>query len=278
MKCSLLVVTTTRLSLVERLFRSLGEQTHRNFEIIFVYEESCAAEAAALVETFKTTLDIKSLSVPKCGISRARNLGLSLLSGEIVSFPDDDCVYTPETLSEVVAIFCAAHHKVDALLAARAGLDEAIPASSGVKALGAVNRYALFGCSETFLQFYRSSCVQRVGSFDEKLGAGTGLPYGCGEDTDYALRAVQAGFTVLRSPSARVRHPSVDFSDQAMPTKVDTYACGRMYLLRKHSMPLWFRLANVVYPLAALAREVPRQGVRTVAYRWRMFSARLVHF
>jgi GT2 family glycosyltransferase len=277
MKCSLLVATTNRLTLVERLFRSLVEQKHKNFEVVFVYEEPCATDAVALTEAFQANLDIKSLSVPRCGISRARNLGLSLLTGDLVSFPDDDCVYTPDTLSEIVAIF-RAYPKADGLLAARAGLDTTVPVGTGSNAPGMVSRYALFGCSETFLQFYRSSCIRGVGSFDEKLGAGTGLPYGCGEDTDYALRALQAGFTVLRAPSVWVRHPSMDFSAQSMAAKVEAYACGRMYLLRKHALPLWFRVVNVVYPLAALAWEAPRHGLQTTGYRWRMFSARLANF
>jgi GT2 family glycosyltransferase len=270
-------VTTSRLALVERLFRSLADQTYKNFDVVFVHEQPCAAEAAALAEKFVGDVKILALPVPVCGVSRARNLGLPHLGGDIVSFPDDDCVYTPDTLSEIVALF-RARPEVDALLAARADLEEAIPADSAAKAPVAVNRYALFGCSETFLQFYRSPCVRSIGAFDEKLGAGTGLPYGCGEDTDYALRAMQAGFTVLRAPSARVRHPPVDFSDRSLAAKVEAYARGRMYLLRKHALPLWFRLANVAYPLAALAREVPGQGLQTLSYRWRMFAARLANF
>ncbi|MDR2489365.1 MAG: glycosyltransferase [Desulfovibrio sp.] len=276
MKCSLLVATTDRLALAERLFHSLAEQKHKDFEVIFVYEESCAEEAAALAEAFRAKLDIRLLSAPRCGVSQARNLGLPLLTGEITAFPDDDCVYPPDTLSGIVELF-RVHPEADALLAARADLDEALPAPPGATAPVPVNRYALFGCSETFLQFYRSACARNVGVFDEKLGAGTGLPYGCGEDTDYALRAMRAGFTVLRAPSVRVRHPSVDYNDQFLLAKVEAYARGRMRLLRKHSLPLWFRLANVVYPLMALLRELPRQGLKSARYRWRMFRARLVN-
>jgi GT2 family glycosyltransferase len=271
------VVTTNRLILAERLFRSLADQEYRNFEVIFVHEQSCASAAASLTEAFQAKLNIQSLSVPPCGISRARNLGMPLLQGEIISFPDDDCVYTPHTLSAAVAFFHS-HPRAGALLASKAGLDEAIAEMSQTTVAGALNRYLLFGCSETFLQFYRGACVRRLGFFDETLGAGTGLPYGSGEDTDYVLRALEAGFTVLRAPSVLVRHPVVDFSDPSLAAKVKAYARGRMYLLRKHALPWWFRLANVAYPLAALARELPKHGLRTAAYRWRMFSARLMHF
>jgi hypothetical protein len=51
-----------------------------------------------------------------------------------------------------------------------------------------------------------------------------------------------------------------------------------MYLLRKHSLPLWFRLANVLYPLAALLPDIPRAVLPVIAYRRRMFAARLAHF
>jgi GT2 family glycosyltransferase len=277
MKCSLLVATTNRLSLTERLLRSLAVQEHTDFEVVFVHEVSCAEKAADLAEAFRARLDIRPLPVPRCGISKARNLGMPLLRGDLIAFPDDDCVYPPDTLSEVVSLF-RAHPEADALLAARAGLDERLPAKSGARVPSRVNRYALFGCSETFLQFYRAPCVRNVGLFDETLGAGTGLPYGCGEDTDYALRAAAAGFTVLRAPWLRVRHPCADLGDPSLAAKVDAYAAGRMRLLRKHALPLWFRIANVAYPLAALARELPGQGRRSLSYRWRMFAARLANF
>ena len=36
--------------------------------------------------------------------------------------------------------------------------------------------------------------VEAVGAFDETLGPGAGTPWGSGEDTDYHLRILKAGF------------------------------------------------------------------------------------
>jgi hypothetical protein len=304
MTFSLLVVTTDRLTMVDSLFRSLETQTRKDFEVVFIHGERCAVQAAGLASRFEGTLDIKRRAVPACGVSKARNLALPLCGGDVVAFPDDDCVYVPHTLAAAAEIF-RLYPEAGGILAAGADLEplgheevsEALPtfgtketrrdrevdaglSPGGARAARAlpVNRYAVFGRSETWRQFYRRRCVESVGAFDEALGPGSGYPYGCGEDTDYALRVLRAGFRILRAPSVVVRHPAPNVRDPGLGARVEAYACGRMYLLRKHSLPLWFRLANVLYPLAALVPDISRAVLPVIAYRRRMFAARLAHF
>lgn len=268
MKFSLITVTTDRLPLTERLFHSLAAQTRGDFEILFVHGPACSEGARALAGRFPH-LDVKPLASRDHCLSRSRNLALPLAKGEIIAFPDDDCAYEPDTLAEILSLF-QERPEADVLLAGKG------PLPAGGKGLaGPVNRYAVFEGSETFLQFYRKQCVDALGPFDERLGPGTGLPYGSGEDTDYALRAVEAGFGVFRAPSAVVRHPEADLRDPGLSRKVKAYAAGRMYLLRKHSMPAWFALANVVYPLLRIPGECLKACGPAAGYRWNMFTARL---
>jgi glycosyltransferase involved in cell wall biosynthesis len=310
MRFSLLVVTTDRLHAVKRLFRSLEAQTCKDFSVVFVHEETCAARAAELARRCGGIENMTLLPVSVCGVSRARNRGLPLCGGDIIAFPDDDCVYAPHTLAAAAEMF-RLYPEADGLLAAGADAkttghpatpgheevddtlrtsgpekirrdsdvaDNLPPSGERTGRARPVNRYAVFGDSETWRQFYRRRCVESVGAFDERLGAGSGYPYGSGEDTDYALRVLRAGFRVLRAPSVTVRHPAPDVRDPGLGARIEAYACGRMYLLRKHSLPLWFRLANVLYPLAALALDIPRAALPVIAYRRRMFAARLAHF
>jgi glycosyltransferase involved in cell wall biosynthesis len=311
-KFSLLVVTTDRLHPTERLFRSLAAQTHKDVEVLFVYGEACAADALALARRYAGALDVRTLASPTPALSRARNMALPLLTGDFVAFPDDDCAYCPDTLEKALAFF-AAHPEADVLLAAGKALREADartysatnatgkmrvkghhapcgvqgqrpcrgrgaepPQGSGQSpGLRVVNRYAAFRRSGTIVQFYRRRCVEAVGPFDEELGPGTDLPYGCGEDTDYVLRALAAGFRVYRTHSVVVRHEEVNPLDPPPAPKVRAYAAGRMRLLRKHGLPLWFVSANVVWPLLCVPGECLRVCRAVVRFRWGMFRARL---
>ncbi|MDR1946373.1 MAG: nucleotidyltransferase family protein [Desulfovibrio sp.] len=286
---SLLVVTTDRLHFVERLFQSLAEQTYKDFEVILVHGEACAGEVPSFVRKHACLPAIKTVLSPGLGLSRARNLALPMLRGDFVAFPDDDCVYRPGTLAKVLSLF-RAHPEADVLLAGAAVLPAEAdpqadgkgmsvrkerPFSCGKKNLRAVGRYSAFRRSETFVQFYRRSCVDAVGPFDEGLGPGTGLPYGCGEDTDYVLRALASGFGVFRASDAVVCHPAVNLHDPALPRKVKAYAAGRMYLLHKHAVPFWFVMANIAWPLMCIPGECLRECLAVARCRLGMFRARV---
>jgi GT2 family glycosyltransferase len=269
---TLIVVTTDRFSLVERLFHSFVSQRYKNFAVLFVHGKMYGEEAQTITERFGGSLNVRTFASPSDSVSAARNLALSAVAGDVVAFPDDDCVYTPETLQTAFEIF-SARPEADVLLGARTHLSErqkSRPAAS-VAAARIRSRYAAFRNSETFLQFYRTRCVRTVGPFDETLGPGTGLPYGSGEDTDYVLRAFAAGCAVFRAPGVVVAHPAPSLEDPGFYPKARSYAVGRMRLLHKHSMPLWFELANILYPLC----RIPPDCLPVLRYRWTVFRARL---
>jgi GT2 family glycosyltransferase len=287
-KFSLLIVTTNRLHLVERLLHSLAVQTYGNFEVILVHGPACPEDARASAGRFPG-LNIRLLTSKDHCLSRSRNLALTGTTGDIIAFPDDDCVYCPDTLKNAASLFTA-HPEAEALLAVREDLREAdvLPAVqknlqeagavSGARAgaaLPSVNRYAAFRHSGTIVQFYRKQCVEVVGPFDERLGPGTGLPYGCGEDTDYVLRALAAGFGVYRAPAVVVRHAPMNIREAGISAKIEAYARGRMYLLRKHGLPAWFVAANIAWPLFCVPGECLRECRAVVRFRWDMFRARL---
>ena len=39
------------------------------------------------------------------GLSLNRNFGLQMATGDIVGFPDDDCIYYPDTLNNILSFF-----------------------------------------------------------------------------------------------------------------------------------------------------------------------------
>jgi len=274
-KFSLIAVTTDRLHLADRLFASLVAQTHKSFEVIFVHGKDCTTEAQALVSSYAANLDIKTVvSADNC-LSRSRNLALPLVSGDIVAFPDDDCVYEPNTLLQCVGVFSSLP-QVHVLAARMLDFGEVIaPPATAVQEL---NRVSVFRHSFSTVQFHKLECVKAVGGFDEDLGVGSATPYQSGEDTDYMLRSLKSGFCLAYAPSIIVRHSTVNLRDPALPEKVKAYARGRMRLLRKHDMPTWFIIANIVYPLARMPVECLWWCARAARYRWNMFRARLAAY
>jgi len=99
-KFSLIVGTLGRSAELAQLFDSLVVQTHHNFEIIVV-DQNDDDRAKLVVDRFIDRLNILHLASAK-GLSRARNVGLAHVTGDVVAFPDDDCCY-PRTVLETVA-------------------------------------------------------------------------------------------------------------------------------------------------------------------------------
>ena len=101
---SLIVGSLGREQELRRLLGSLERQTYRDFEVVLVDQTGTEALVPAVADFPR--VKVRRLTAQP-GLSRARNLGLSLAQGEIVGFPDDDCWYPPDLLAEVMERFTA---------------------------------------------------------------------------------------------------------------------------------------------------------------------------
>ena len=265
----LLVASVGRISELDRLLSSLEKQTWRSFRVLLADQNPPGYLDDMLAH--HTGLPITRIMLPSKGVSIARNVLLEQAVAEIIVFPDDDCWYAPDTLERVLQAF-RANPACGALL----GVWSASPSlPAPALAEGVVTRSGLFRLAGTCVQFYRKEAIQGI-LFDPILGPGTGLPYGCGEDTDFLL-LVQAHTEVRRHKDIRVFHPS---PAEILPSsqKVANYAAGRMYLLKKHNFSLLFRIANVLYPLCLIPLDALRYGFKHGQYRFDMFRERLKNF
>lgn len=269
MKISLAVATIGRTKELKRLLESLCQQTHTDFEVL-IADQNPQGFLDATLNTFVSHLHIQRIRIDPCGVSNARNALFKLFTGNIVAFPDDDCWYAPDTLEMAVKFF-QQHESAECAVGIWMHDDSALFCSNFYNFdTYAMNYRELFRRGETYVQFYRHSAVKAIGMFDPVLGPGTGLPYGCGEDTDYLLRAAGIG-PVWRVPAIRVYHPLPNMQNRDLAHKWRSYGRGRMFILKKHNLPIWFKIANVAYPLWRAMIE----GKGTWRYRWEMFRGRL---
>lgn len=263
---SLCIATLNREAALLRLVESLNAQSYENFEII-IGNQNDPGYLDTVLATVKSGIHVRCITIDALGVSQARNSLLPLAAGDIIAFPDDDCIYLPDTLREVVASFAANPHLSGTLVAWSDSKDDAGYVEEQV------TKYSAFRDAGTLVQFYRKEALCDI-FFDPELGPGTNLPYGCGEDTDYLLQVIKAGGLVARLEKVLVLHAKPDFNDKAILAKTHKYALGRMQLLRKHRLPFLFRLANLFYPLARVVTE----GSKAWPYRKAMFLGRLKGF
>ncbi|MDR2489417.1 MAG: glycosyltransferase [Desulfovibrio sp.] len=248
----LVLATVGRFSELDAFLHSLTLQEYKNFTCIIVDQNSDEHFLLPLLEKYGKTLTIVYLRSPK-GLSRARNVGLKHCTGDVVCFPDDDCLYPPGLLKKVNATFDV--EKSSVLVGKQISL-EAQPhrktfwERNRMLARGQRNETvrSLFIGAPSITLFFTRESVARTGLFDESLGSGAGTPWGSGEDTDYVVRACKNGCVVRRCPQLEIRHPDVIHTAQSF-TKARAYGRGRGRLLRKHNSGIFFCAQNVISPL-----------------------------
>jgi glycosyltransferase involved in cell wall biosynthesis len=263
-KFSLVLATVGRTEELGRCLRALDAQTYRNFELIVV-DQNPDDRLAPILEEYECRFTLRHLRSER-GLSRARNVGLRHLAGEVIAFPDDDCWY-PTGLLEAVAVKLACRPEWDGLTTRVADADGASFGRFAARS-GGLNLYNVWATAVSVGIFLRRKVVDRVGYFDETLGAGAGTPFGSGEEADYVIRAIRAGFGIHYLPQLVVHHPNPQARADA-PTLSKTYAYGRGMgrVLRKHGYPAWYKARAVVRPLGGALLSLAHLALPEAALR-----------
>jgi glycosyltransferase involved in cell wall biosynthesis len=201
LRFDLVVATVDRTDALQALLRSLGAQTHDAFRLLVVDQNADARVAAVLARY--SALDVLHLRSER-GLSRARNAALPHLAADVVDFPDDDSAYPVDLLARV-ADRLATDPRLDGLTGRAAAADDQADPSWPADA-AVLDTRNLWNRVISFAIFLRRDVVERVGTFDERLGLGSGSPWSSGEEVDYVLRAVRVGARVAYDPSLVVHH------------------------------------------------------------------------
>ena len=101
-KLSTIVPVYNAEKTLNRCVDSILSQTYKNFELILVDDGSSDKSADICDEYQKTDNRIKVIHSKNGGVSHARNLGLDICSGEIVTFIDSDDYIEPDFFDEIV--------------------------------------------------------------------------------------------------------------------------------------------------------------------------------
>ena len=98
-KVSVIIPTYNCEKYIAEAIESALNQTYKDFELIII-DQNSDDRLVSILSKYNSEYEIIHLR-SESGLSRARNVGLKNISGNIAAFPDDDCQYPPPLLSNV---------------------------------------------------------------------------------------------------------------------------------------------------------------------------------
>jgi glycosyltransferase involved in cell wall biosynthesis len=237
------------------------------FEVIVV-DQNEDNHIANVIARLENKLEIVHIRVDFVGASRARNVGAQAARGNWLGFPDDDCLFFPNTLLEVE----------------RLASDQSLQVITGqtVDEFGAPNvlrwktektffdRWKMFGCLTEATLFIQRDIFIHVNGFDENFGPGATFPAAEGIDLMNRLFAAFGNVGACYSPRIQMRHPSKipPWNRWAVGRFYD-YARGDGALIAKSLQP------HLLYWGGRTAFSATLQMLKLKGWRSAAFAARL---
>ena len=215
---SVVICTRNRPQALARCLATLQRCSPQPDEIVVVDN---APDAPGAAEICRAIPNVRYCIEPLPGLSRARNRGVREARSAIIAFTDDDVEVAPNWIEGLKAGF------VDPAVTCVTGLvlpsslrnETAFAFEMDYGGLGGSFLPRLFG--PDFLHMppgeapqvwsigaganmaIRRQAFERVGLFDERLGAGA---TGCSEDSEFWYRLLAAGYSCRYEPAAIVHH------------------------------------------------------------------------
>lgn len=206
---------------------ALLQHTARDAEILLIDDGSTDARMAGLLERGAAASSRCRivLNGQNLGYTRTINKALSLCAGHDVILLNSDTVVTPRWLENLrycaysasnVATVTALSDNAGAFSAPEIGMENVIP--DGTDALEFARTVVAAGLGRQldvptgngFCIYIRRQALDSIGSFDEEK-----FPRGYGEENDWCMRALRAGWTHLVSDKVYIFHKrSQSFGEQ----------------------------------------------------------------
>ncbi len=201
---SVIIPVYNRPGELDDLLASLCGQSYIRFEVIVV-EDGSTVPARTIVERYRERLDIRYLAIDNSGPGIARNRGAELARGEYLLILDSDVIVPPAWLERIDESL--EREPVDAF----GGPDRAHVSFTPTQKAIDYSMTSFFttggirGGKRKLDKFYpRSFNMGIKREVYRELGGFSGMRYG--EDIDFSLRIVEAGYRTRLFPSAWVYH------------------------------------------------------------------------
>jgi glycosyltransferase involved in cell wall biosynthesis len=231
MTISLIICTKDRADQLDMCLTYI-EQIYtcgQDFELIIVNNNSIDNTDEVIESYIKESKHkVKKVFEKNTGLGKARNAGIAVSSGQTICFSDDDCYLTENYLIELERNFI--NSKSDygqGQILLFDPTDDHRVASSVIKEKKIVEKYTILntGIIQGANMFAKRDVFEKVGLFNEDMGAGTEFP--C-EDIEWACRASLCGFEGILIPEIIIyHHHQRKFNSLEAIKVLDGYDFGR---------------------------------------------------
>lgn len=283
---TVVVPTRGRRQELANCVQSLLAQGYPSFEVIVVDNND---DPAVVLDVLADSLRDDRLAVvhePRPGASVARNTGTASARGVLIAATDDDVIAASSWLAELVATFDDKSIDCVTGLVLPNGLQT--PAQELFEEFGGFSKgfaparfdllehrsaeplypysVGMFGSGNNVA--FRTSALQEIGGYDERLGPGT--PIKSGEDLDVFLKLLFAGRTLAYQPRARISHNHRRSMDE-LHVQMRHYGRGLSAVILKWALSDPRRFMEILRRLPAGLRRLldggsDRNSGRTAAY------------
>lgn len=241
---SIAIPNHRRPHLLKRVLHGLSQLDYPAFEIVVVGDQP-SIQDYGLPGDWASLIRYSQFVEPN--ICKSRNIAISLASGEVVAFCDDDGVPEPNWLRQLVVPFT--DKRVGAVAGTvrgadgvrvdwggghfdRSGEEVPVPMPKGIQIVDAQTQLS----TNTFLGLmgvntaFRREALLSVGGFDEAIRYYL-------DETDMALRLAEAGWSTAIAPAAEVHHlHEVNASRGSLrtPRNLVQIAASKAYFCHRH--------------------------------------------
>jgi GT2 family glycosyltransferase len=173
------------------------------FEVVIV-DDGSKTHLDSVIEPLGNQLNLKLIRQENSGPAAARNAGAMQVKGSFLVFTDDDCIPTPNWLSELATQFAKTPDYLIGGQTLNALTDNLYSTASQILIDYIYQYFNVQGVQSNF--FASNNFAMPTEQFHALGGFDTAFPLAAGEDREFCDRWLHRGYKMTYAPKAQIYH------------------------------------------------------------------------